>query len=181
MPSTSDLLTSLSDDELRELAFRLLRNLRIPRMPDGNSDRSKPWLWQGACDDNGYGKISVKGVKVRAHQVAFYLLHHPKQLPPVVRHRDPIPTDCNPYRLLPGTQADNMADRDRQGRTARGSRNGAAVLDEDTVALIKADLAAGMSIREVARKHGSTPGAVGAIKQDRTWKHVPWPSDERAV
>lgn len=181
MASAHTILASLTDEELTALAHRLLSKLDLPRHPDGRIDRAKPWLWTGHCDENGYGRISVRGEKVRAHQVAFYLLHHPRPLPPVVRHLAPIPRDSNPYRLLPGTQADNMADRDRQGRTARGSRNGAAVLDEDTVALIKADLAAGMSIREVARKHGSTPGAVGAIKQGRTWKHVPWPSDECAV
>lgn len=181
MSAIRKLLASLNDEELTELAHRLLSNLMLPRRSDGRIDRSKPWLWKGYCDEDGYGRISVKGEKVRTHQVAFYLLHHPKPLPPVVRHRAPIPRDSNPYRLLPGTQADNMDDRDRQGRTARGSRSGTAVLSENVVRLIKEDLAAGMSIRAAARKHGATPGAVGAISAGRTWKHVPWPSDERAV
>lgn len=188
MTRTEEVLAALTSDELAALTRRLLSKLSLPRTPDGKIDRDAPWLWKStnSIDEDGYPKISVTSaagtVKAYAHRVAFFLKYG--YLPRIVRHAEPIEVigpDVNPFRLLPGCPKTNAADTVRQGRTAKGSKNGQATLDEVTVARIKADLAAGMGIRAAARKHGSTPGAVGAIKQGRTWKHVPWPSDERAV
>jgi len=164
------LLLSLTDEELTSIAIRLLNGADIPRNPDGTYDLSLPWLWKGQTDKDGYGIISVKHVKVRAHRLAFYLLH--RYLPPVVRHEEPIPNDINPYRLLAGTQKENAADRARHGNTASGARNGRSKLTPEKVRAIRRAADRGAVQAELARHHSVDPTTIRDIVRGRIWKHV---------
>jgi hypothetical protein len=58
------------------------------------------WLWRAGVDNrDGYGKfLAAKGRTVRAHRFA-------------------SPTCVNPEHLVPGTQKENIADRESRGRS----------------------------------------------------------------
>lgn len=60
------------------------------------------------------------------------------------------------------------------GRRLRHSlkSRGARKLAEDAVRAIKADLAAGMTQRAVARKHGVPPGTISSIASGLSWSWV---------
>lgn len=59
------------------------------------------------------------------------------------------------------------------GTTARGSRNGHAVLTEADIPIIRSMLAAGQSQREVARQVKVSASAIQRIADGKAWKHVP--------
>lgn len=173
MTRTHRLLASLSDDYLRRLAFRLLDKADIPRTPTGEYDRTKPWIWKGDTDRDGYGRIKVKGRKVAAHRVAFFLAHG--YVPGTVRHTAPgLPSDVNPYRLLPGDGKNrlNMQDRSRDGNDPVGVRNGRSKLNAQKVRDIRLAVARGDRQARVARDYGVDATTVRDVVRRRTWSHV---------
>lgn len=75
-------------------------------------------VWSRATDVHGYGRVKWEGVTVLAHRLAFFfmegrwpsgVLRHECDNPPCVLH------------TLEGTQADNVADRERRGRGRNGN------------------------------------------------------------
>lgn len=67
------------------------------------------WLWQAACDPNGYGRFWYKDQMRLAHRVSYELFEGPiGNLQ--IRHKC-VNTSCvNPEHLELGTHADNMQD-----------------------------------------------------------------------
>lgn len=92
----------------------------------------------------------------------------------VTRHGDACTTRlcCNGAHLSVGTQADNIADRDRLGRTQKGGRHYNAALNEAKVAVIKRRLLDGESRAALAREFGVGARCIGHIASGANWKHV---------
>ena len=72
--------------------------------------------FQGYCDSNGYGQISINDKTHLAHRVAFEQAHGPIPKGLVICHRCDNPSCCNPEHLFLGTHADNVADKVSKGR-----------------------------------------------------------------
>lgn len=125
------------------------------------------WEWTGRADDDGYGSLA----RDRTHRVAFRLYCGPVD-GVCVCHSCDNRRCCNPTHLFAWTHADNAHDRDRKGRGPRGERNHAAKLTADTVRRIRADLAAGMTQRQAAKKYGMHRGNVSHIARRKSWSHV---------
>jgi hypothetical protein len=83
------------------------------------------WLWQGNTTPDGYGLVHCgrrpdgRVINDYAHRIAYWLTSGPIPDGLVVRHRCDNPPCCNPEHLLLGTQADNIADAQRQGKYKR--------------------------------------------------------------
>ena len=128
------------------------------------------WLWIGPKTTGGYGQFWDTKNNVRAHRWAFEDANG--YLPPVVRHKCDTPLCVNPAHLEPGTQADNVRDREERGRgnQPKGSDHGSASLTEDHVHYIRANKL--LSQREMAHLFGVTQTAVAFAASGRTWKHI---------
>lgn len=72
-----------------------------------------------------YGRCYFGKRYRHAHRVVWELLKGPIPEGMCVLHRCDNPPCCNPDHLFLGTLADNAADRDAKGRTAKGDRSGA--------------------------------------------------------
>jgi hypothetical protein len=88
-------------------------------------------VWTGASKTNGrskdpYGVISVGHRHFRLHRWLYEQLRGPIPDGLVLRHTCDNTLCINLDHLEPGTQIENIADRDKRGRTARttGPRNG---------------------------------------------------------
>jgi hypothetical protein len=77
----------------------------------------------GQIDTKGYGELMMRGKEVRAHRAAWSFENGP--IPPGmhVLHRCDNPKCVRPDHLFLGTNADNMADKTRKGRTPSGANH----------------------------------------------------------
>jgi hypothetical protein len=81
------------------------------------------WLWLGARDSHGYGRVRHFGATRLAHRVAWELT---RGTPPVgmsLCHACDTPPCVNPEHLFLGTQADNIWDAAAKGRLVFGVAN----------------------------------------------------------
>ena len=121
------------------------------------------WPWQASCTKDGYGQVALgklpDGTQVNdyAHRVVWRLMRGPIPKGLVVRHECDNPPCCNLRHLLLGTQAENIADAQRQGKY-RGEKPHLWLLPADVRPTIIAECLTGPrgTIARLARAHGVT-------------------------
>ncbi len=129
------------------------------------------WLWTAGLDTKGYGGFRFRGRLRSAHRVAWELYRGPVPSgthygTTCVLHRCDVPACVNPDHLFLGSQADNVADRDRKGRS------GSAKLSEADVTAIRRAVASGEQQCSVASRHRVSQSAVSLIVTQKTWRRV---------
>ena len=111
---------------------------------------------------------------MRAHRYAAELASG--EVPPesVAIHAcdNPSCVRIHPNHVSFGSQQENIADKVRKGRQAKGETNGRAVLTEEDVRNIRKRLYSGEAGYKIAADYGIAPTNVTAIYHRRTWKHV---------
>lgn len=78
----------------------------------------------------------------------------------------------NQDHLSEGTHAENIAQRDRRGRTQKGERHYRARLTADQVYDVKLRLAAGETGTRIAADLGVGSRCISHIATGKNWKHV---------
>lgn len=129
------------------------------------------WRWRGGQVKDGYGVFRFPGgKKAGAHRVAYELAHGPIPEGMLVLHRCDNPVCVRPDHLVLGTHQDNMRDRARKRRQARGEQHGRAKLSWRDVATIRRLHARRHStVSELARKYGVSKSAIQKVVNRETW------------
>lgn len=127
------------------------------------------WLWIGPCSQEGYGLFRIKGVRRRAHRIAWILYCGEITSDMSVCHRCDNRCCVNLDHLFLGTFADNMDDKVRKGRNTRGAAISTAKLNPEKVLAIRADC---RSATLIASEYGVSDDTVHRIWQGTTWKHI---------
>lgn len=126
------------------------------------------WLWSGAVDEFGYGRINIRGRNTKAHRAAF--LEFTGAIPEgrEVLHTCDTPCCVNPAHLIPGTHAENMADMAKKGRadSKRGPRNTKAKITPELANEIRRSTA---SARDVAERYGLHWATVYRVRRGQHW------------
>ena len=131
-------------------------------------------IWPYGCDGHGYGSVRYAGRNHTVHSLA--LERHVGPRPPGLEARHVVcgvPLCFNVRHLAYGTHAQNMADRERHGRTVRGERIARAVLTERDVHRILGLHALGLGASAIGRALGFRRNTVRDVVNGRNWKHVP--------
>lgn len=143
---------------------------RIERVP-----WSGCWIWTGATNDDGYGRLYGKYVNGRqtAHRWSYqrFVAEIPDGMS--VLHTCDVCCCINPSHLYLGTQLDNIRDR-----VLRGHSNSMAVSGENSV-VRKITKEIAKRIRELpddgptlAKKFNISTSQVYRIKTRQSWKHI---------
>lgn len=133
------------------------------------------WLWK-AGKTCGYGSFGISGKQYRAHRIALILNGITFGYGLCACHTCDVPTCCNPAHLFTGTQAENMADRNRKERTSHASVNVGvnhcrAILSDENVKEILT-LNGKLTQAEIGRRFGVCRHTVGKILTGKNWKHI---------
>jgi len=137
------------------------------------------WVWAGYIDKSGYGvvnaeRISGKSAPARAHRVVYEKLVGPIPAGKLLMHSCDNPPCVNPSHLTPGTDAENLGDMARKGRSARGSKHRAAKLTEVQVMEARRKYATGLyTLDMLGAEYGLTRTPVSQLVRGITWKHLP--------
>jgi hypothetical protein len=82
------------------------------------------------------------------------------------------PPCCNPDHLTVGTNAENVADRQAKGRTARGEAVGSATLTKDQVLEARALKASGWTYAALAERYHCGKTTIRYALQGKSWRHL---------
>lgn len=157
----------------------LLEKIEAQSLPEPNSGCL---LWMGGVDPNGYGRIRAFGENRLVHRVYYTLVKGPIPEGKILRHKCDVPSCISPDHLLPGTQADNVADmlaRGRENRDPRpyhlGERNPNNKIAESTALAI---LLSPLNQRDAAKQYGVAPSWVQRIRKREVWPHIQVPANQ---
>lgn len=127
------------------------------------------WLWTGAPNGEGYGRIMIDCVRYQAHRIAYLIKHGSIPFGLLVCHKCDVRLCVNPSHLFLGTDADNIKDRDQKRRQSKGSHRPGAKITEVQAVAIRSDP---RTHRTIAKEYGIATCNVTQIKNHNAWKHV---------
>ncbi len=124
--------------------------------------RKECWPWHGATQGRGYGYLYGPGrKKYHASHIA-YFIRTGRHITVIARHKCDNPGCANPWHILDGDYTDNQRDKEKRGRQPR-------MFQPADFEKMYVDLRAGMSQKDVAKKHGiSASYLCNLITQRRT-------------
>mgnify|MGYP002397563630 CR=1 FL=1 len=131
------------------------------------------FVWLRAKNNMGYGVFRRGGKNFYAHRYAWELQNGPIQPGLVICHRCDNPSCCNPNHMFVGSQAENLADMVRKGRSAKGAQHSQAKIAAHQVIAIRGLYAAGGATHaDIAKQFGISREAVGLIVRRQRWAHL---------
>lgn len=138
------------------------------------------WLWKGAKDKQGYGQFKINKKQIKAHRVAWTLLHGEIPDKFIIMHSCDNPPCCNPDHLKLGTPKDNAMDRSLKGRSygggpklpAKGEKNGSAKLTEIQVKHLRQLFKNGVSKRALSEIFNVSRTNIKNIVNNTTWSLI---------
>lgn len=146
---------------------------------------SSCWEWTAALTKGGYGQYTDNKL---AHRMSYEYFHGSIPEGMFICHRCDNRRCVNPHHLFAGTPAENMRDRNRKGRQAKGEQHGAhtkphrcikkgesngmAKLSSDQVVDIRQDYTRGATVAELARKYTVGWTAINNIVKRKSWRHI---------
>ena len=78
----------------------------------------------------------------------------------------------NPKHLRWASRQDNMDDKKIHGTLPIGSKNGRAIMTNESVVSLRLDRSLGWKVRDLAAKYGISRAAVGRIILGKAWAHL---------
>lgn len=146
-----------------------------PSRPFSTDDERSIWepnsgclLWLGSVNKQGYGRVRVEGIVVRAHRASYEL--HKGKIPEglFVCHTCDNPSCINPNHLYAGTRRQNTDDAVNRNRfkPRKGEENSTAALSNEQA--MEVFLAIG-SQRQIAKRFGISQTGVSYIKRGKRY------------
>ena len=129
-------------------------------------------VWGKGLDSEGYGFVSVQGIKTRAHRVAWQLkcgTEPEGQL----NHKCHVRKCVNPDHLEVAPQASTMKDMVNAGRSAKGTHHAGTRLTEADVLEARRLRREGWPFSRLSEKYQVGISTLAHAVTGRNWKHLP--------
>lgn len=124
------------------------------------------WIWKGATQNKGYGKLSFRGKKTAvASRVSYELFKGPLEGKLLVCHTCDNPSCVNPEHLFLGSNMENMLDMVEKGRQY-------SKLTPEQVLKIRKMWNNGSTQAKIMEEFKIGCGHLSNIIHRRIWKHV---------
>lgn len=136
---------------------------------------SQCWMWKGAVDKDGYGRLQSENKTLKAHRVSFEISKGKIPEGKIVCHKCDIPGCVNPLHLYAGTHKSNVRDCMTRGRHKAvgkphfGADNPKAKLTAGKVRQLRTDRAAGVKVRALCIKYGVCKSTVERVVSGKYW------------
>lgn len=127
------------------------------------------WLWLGARDKSGYGRLRWRGAFDRAHRVAYSIAIGSIPAGQHVLHSCDNPACTNPSHLFLGTPQDNMVDMAAKDRACHGIQIHNARLTPSKVRLIRPSRNSNVVL---ARQFDVNTSTIHRVRARQIWRHV---------
>ena len=129
------------------------------------------WLWTGKLTRWPIGYAPFRGTY--AHRFSYELYYGPIPSGLQVLHKCDVRHCVRPDHLFLGTMVDNMRDRHRKGRDAKGENAGNSKLTaSDVVAIRRNYVPRVVSQRLLAARYGVSQRAIGNVLAHRTYTEI---------
>lgn len=127
-------------------------------------------MWPYGKTPLGYGYATINGIQRTANNWMCRLAHgEPLLIWCHAAHRCGNPGCVNPRHLRWATHAENMADKNRDGTSNHGERNGKTKLTADDVRAIRA---APPKLQPLMDRYGMSRHGISKIRSGKRWGHV---------
>ena len=127
------------------------------------------WIWIGALNKQGYGRMYAYAKTIRAHRFSYEHFIGKIEAGLCCLHRCDVRSCVNPAHLFLGTQTDNSKDMVAKDRQRRGEgRPDSKLKDRD----VRAILEDARSNCVIASQYNISSSLVSHIKARRLWKHL---------
>ena len=133
------------------------------------------WLWEGYCNKQGYGRISINSRLVSAHRLSWELHRGPIPNGLLVLHHCDVPACVNPDHLFLGTYQDNHDDSKKKGRRKyiSGEEHYNTTLTWKDVYKIRELRKKGMTYTDIGKQYKTHQSAIRSICINETWNECP--------
>lgn len=145
----------------------------IMRMQERTRKTETCWLWTGRKIHHGYGQIGYYKKNLLAHRVAWMIIHQ-NHIPAgkYICHSCDNTSCVNPEHLFIGTQFENIQDRQKKERQARGEKNGSSKLTKKEIIEIRKKREVGIKLETLASEFKVHNGTISRIANFKTWKSL---------
>ncbi|CAN5115598.1 hypothetical protein BH09PAT1_BH09PAT1_8390 [soil metagenome] len=139
---------------------------------DKQKNKDSCWNWLAGKSSTGYGQVTYKGKKYKAHRLAWFFIHgeHPSDC---LLHSCDNRLCVNTEHLRNGTRLDNAKDRMSRNRSPIGELCPNALLSNVNVLKIKYLLKqSGMTHEEIGNMFNVSRKYITRINNNKAWRSI---------
>lgn len=130
------------------------------------------WLWEGATNANGYGKLMFRQTSWLAHRASYTVFIEPIPDGLEILHKCDNRPCVNPAHLFLGTQPENIKDAVNKDRHARGIRHASSRLMDADIIRIRDLYEKGITAKELSMLYHVKQPHIYNIVNRKKWKHI---------
>ncbi|MBU4154394.1 MAG: HNH endonuclease [Proteobacteria bacterium] len=160
-----------TEEHIRKKALSKIHNMEYVWNYINKKNENGCWNWTKQLVD-GYGAIQINCKAYKAHRVVYELTYDLIPDGMHVLHSCDNRKCCNPKHLFLGTNKDNVNDKVKKDRQAKGEDNHSKLTEEQVLEIRRLYSLGNYSQKKLAKMFGVGHTIIGNIILRKKWKHI---------